>query len=90
LHHHTAKGDQMPDTYEIVMPSKDNPAWERVPLAVVKEIPKGHRKGWVLHPVAVMWGRSKKGHETPALAAAKFLRFYRDRGAFMRVRAPKS
>ncbi len=73
----------MSDTYEIVMPVGDNPTQK---IGVVKE----RRHGWKFNPTAIMWGRSRKGWPTPEAAAARVLLHYADRGAFMRVQAPKS
>ena len=48
------------------------------------------RDGWRFNPTLIQWGRSRKGWPTPEAAVAHILRHFADRGAFMRVRAPKS
>ena len=73
----------MSDKFEIVMPIGDNPTQT---IGVVSE----KRDGWMFNPTAIQWGRSRKGWPTPEAAVAHILRHFADRGAFMRVRAPKS
>lgn len=76
----------MSERYEIVIPSIFDQS--EMIVGSIREIPTGYKKGWILS--SPYGGRSRKGHKTPKLAAANFLRRFKYRGAFMRVKVPKS